>query len=113
MLYALEASSDYDPGPALGQIKARLLAINFADDLINPPELGVLEREIKRVQHGRAILTAAMMLAHLGCEKEAHTIEAAVLDAVRAKKSTQDAGGPLGTKEVGEWIAERVAAGKY
>jgi len=60
-----------------------------------------------------AILTAAMMLAHLGCEKEAHTIEAAVLDAVRAKKSTQDAGGPLGTKEVGEWIAERVAAGKY
>ena len=59
-----------------------------------------------------AILTAAMMLAHLGCEKEARTIEAAVLDAVRAKKSTQDAGGTLGTKEVGEWIAERVAAGK-
>jgi homoserine O-acetyltransferase/O-succinyltransferase len=36
-----------------------LLAINFADDLINPPELGILEREIKRVKHGRALVIAA------------------------------------------------------
>src|SRR5207237_4221604 len=49
VLYALEASRDYDPGPALETIKAPLLAINTADDLINPPELGILEREIKRV----------------------------------------------------------------
>src|SRR6266498_4846203 len=49
-LYAFEASHDYDPGPGLEKIKAPLLAINFADDLINPPELGVLEREIKRVK---------------------------------------------------------------
>jgi homoserine O-acetyltransferase len=55
-LYAFEASEDYDPGPGLEQIKAPLLAINFADDLINPPELGILEREIKRVPHGRAIV---------------------------------------------------------
>lgn len=54
-LYALEASRDYDPGPGLEKITAPLLAINFADDLINPPELGILEREIKRVRHGRAI----------------------------------------------------------
>src|SRR5258708_1708697 len=54
VLYALEASRDYDPGPNLGKIQARLLAINFADDLINPPELGVLEHEIKRVRHGPA-----------------------------------------------------------
>jgi homoserine O-acetyltransferase len=56
MLYALEASHDYDPGPNLEKIRAPLLAINFADDLINPPELGILEREIKRVPHSRAIL---------------------------------------------------------
>jgi len=55
-LYAFEASHDYDPGPRLEKIKAPLLAINFADDLINPPELGVLEREIKRVKRGKAIL---------------------------------------------------------
>ena len=56
VLYALEASHDYDPGPNLEKIRVPLLAINSADDLINPPELGILEREIKRVQHGRAIV---------------------------------------------------------
>src|SRR5438309_8227406 len=56
VLYALEASRDYDPGLDLEKIRAPLLAINSADDLINPPELGILEREIKRVPHGRAIL---------------------------------------------------------
>jgi homoserine O-acetyltransferase len=55
-LYAFEASQDYDPGPGLEKMKAPLLAINFADDLINPPELGVLEREIKRVKRGQAVL---------------------------------------------------------
>lgn len=56
LLYALEASHDYDPAPGLERIRAPLLAINFADDLINPPELGILEREIQRVKRGRAIL---------------------------------------------------------
>ena len=56
VLYALEASHDYDPGPDLEKIKAPLLAINSADDLINPPELGILEREIKRVPRGRALI---------------------------------------------------------
>jgi len=56
VLYALEASHDYDPGPNLEKIRAPLLAINSADDLINPPELGILEREIKRVPHGQAIV---------------------------------------------------------
>jgi homoserine O-acetyltransferase len=55
-LYALEASHDYDPGPGLEKIRAPLVAINSADDLINPPELGILEREIKRVPRGRAVL---------------------------------------------------------
>ncbi|HEV2840105.1 MAG TPA: alpha/beta fold hydrolase [Chthoniobacterales bacterium] len=56
ILYALEASRDYDPGPGLEKIRAPLVAVNFADDLINPPELGILEREIKRVPKGRAVV---------------------------------------------------------
>ena len=56
LLYALDASRDYDPGPGLGKIVAPLLAVNSADDLINPPELGILEREIKQVPHARAIV---------------------------------------------------------
>jgi homoserine O-acetyltransferase len=56
VLYAVEASHDYDPSPDLEKIRAPLLAINSADDLINPPELGILEREIKRVPHGRAVV---------------------------------------------------------
>ena len=56
VLYALESSADYDPAPALEKITAPLLAINSADDLINPPELGILEREIRRVPKGRAIV---------------------------------------------------------
>ena len=56
LLYQVSASQDYDPGPGLEKIRAPLLAINSADDLINPPELGILEREIKRVKHGEAIV---------------------------------------------------------
>src|SRR5215469_14402046 len=55
-LYALASSHDYDPGPGLEKITAPLLAINSADDLINPPELKILEREITRVPHGRAVV---------------------------------------------------------
>ncbi len=56
MLYAVAASRDYDPGPGLGKIEAPLFAVNSADDLVNPPELGILEREIRRVPHGRAVV---------------------------------------------------------
>ena len=58
-LYQLESSHDYDPGPGLEKIRAPLVAVNSADDLINPPELGILEREIKRVPKGRAIVLPA------------------------------------------------------
>jgi len=57
-----------------------------------------------------AILTAAMMLQHLGVVEEAKKIEAAVLEAVRQRKTTADVGGTLGTAEVGDWVAERVGA---
>jgi homoserine O-acetyltransferase len=56
ILYALEASRDYDPGPGLEKITAPLVALNTADDIINPPELQILEREIMRVSKGRAIV---------------------------------------------------------
>jgi len=56
-----------------------------------------------------AILTAAMMLRHLGCTKEADKIEATVLKAVHHKKTTTDIGGDLGTKQAGEWVAHEVA----
>ena len=56
VLYAIESSADYDPGPGLERIQAPLVAINFEDDLINPPELGILEREIRRVARGKAVL---------------------------------------------------------
>jgi len=56
MLYAFKASRTYNPSPNLESIRAALLAINSADDVINPPELGILEREIKRVKRGRAIV---------------------------------------------------------
>jgi homoserine O-acetyltransferase len=55
-LYQFESSFDYDPSPDLEKIRAPLFAINSADDEVNPPELGILEREIKRVPKGRYIL---------------------------------------------------------
>jgi 3-isopropylmalate dehydrogenase len=58
-----------------------------------------------------AILTAAMMLNHLGLTSEADRIEAAVLEAVRQKKTTVDVGGTLGTREAGEWVAEFLRRG--
>jgi 3-isopropylmalate dehydrogenase len=57
-----------------------------------------------------AILTAAMLLRHLEFTKEADRIEAAVLEAVRQKKTTQDIGGSLGTREAGEWIIRRLSS---
>jgi homoserine O-acetyltransferase len=56
VLYQIEASRDYDPGPDLEKIRVPLVAVNSADDLINPPELGILEREIRRVPKGRAVV---------------------------------------------------------
>jgi len=51
-IYAYDASRDYDPSPGLEKIKARVLAINAADDERNPAELGITRREIKRVNNG-------------------------------------------------------------
>ena len=55
-LYQWDASRDYTASPALERIQAVLLAFNSADDARNPPELGLLDREIKRVKNGRVLL---------------------------------------------------------
>ncbi len=59
VIYQMEASRDYDPAPLLESIQARVLAMNSADDERNPAELGILEREIKRVKQGRYVLIPA------------------------------------------------------
>jgi homoserine O-acetyltransferase len=56
MIYQFESSRDYDPQPGLGTIVAPLLAVNSADDQINPPELGIVQREIGNVRRGRFVL---------------------------------------------------------
>ena len=59
ILYQWDSSRDYNPAPGLERIQATLLAINSADDERNPPELGVMERELKRVKNSRLYLIPA------------------------------------------------------
>lgn len=56
MIYYLNASRNYNPEAKLETIKAPVLWINSADDFINPPELGIAEKMVKRIQHGRFVL---------------------------------------------------------
>jgi len=58
-LYRWEASADYNPQPDLDKIKTRFLAINFSDDLINPSELKVMEREMSRLRNGKHVMIQA------------------------------------------------------
>jgi homoserine O-acetyltransferase/O-succinyltransferase len=64
LLYQVNASRDYDPAANLEKITAPLLWINSADDFANPPELGIAEREIKRVKNGRFVLLPASDQTH-------------------------------------------------
>lgn len=63
-LYAVAASGDYDPSSKLGLIKAPVIFVNSADDFVNPPELGVAEREIKKVKNGKFVLLPASEQTH-------------------------------------------------
>jgi len=56
ILYQLNASRNYDPSPHLEKISAKVVWINTADDFINPPELGIAEREAKRLKNGKFLL---------------------------------------------------------
>ena len=60
----MAASGDYDPSAELEKITAQVLLVNSADDFINPPELGIAERAIKRVKRGRFILIPASESTH-------------------------------------------------
>jgi len=64
LIYAIDSSRDYDPSANLEAIKAYVMWVNSADDFINPPELGIAEREIKRVRRGRFILIPASESTH-------------------------------------------------
>jgi homoserine O-acetyltransferase/O-succinyltransferase len=64
LLYQVNASRNYDPSANLEKITAPMLWINSADDFINPPELGIAEREIKRVRNGRFVLLPASNQTH-------------------------------------------------
>src|SRR3974390_1426317 len=55
-VYAFESSRDYDPSGALEKGEGGVTAVNSADDAVNPPELGILERESKRVKRGKAVV---------------------------------------------------------
>jgi homoserine O-acetyltransferase len=60
-LYAVSASRDYNPSAKLDTIQAHVMYINSADDFINPPELGIAEREIKKVKNGKFVLLPASL----------------------------------------------------
>lgn len=63
-LYAVSASRNYDPSAKLETIQVPVMYINSADDFINPPELGIAEREIKRVKNGQFVLLPASEQTH-------------------------------------------------
>jgi len=63
-LYGYEASWDYDPEPSLDKIKARLLAVNFADDMANALELGVVERAVAKIPSARSVIVPASDKSH-------------------------------------------------
>jgi len=64
LLYQLESSRNYNPQPYLERIEAHLIAINTADDFVNPIDLGIMEHEIKRVKHGRYVQHEPTGLGH-------------------------------------------------
>lgn len=64
VLYAVASSRDYDPSADLEKITAQVLFVNSADDFINPPELGIAEKEIKRVKRGKFVLIPASEQTH-------------------------------------------------
>lgn len=55
-IYQYDASRDYDPNPDLGKITALVMLVNVYDDFWNPGEMGVAEREIKKVKNGKFVL---------------------------------------------------------
>lgn len=59
ILYQIASSRNYDPSAQLEKIKAPVMWINSADDFINPPDLGIAEREVKKIPRGKFVLIPA------------------------------------------------------
>lgn len=64
LLYQVAASRDYDPEARLGEIRAPLMWVNSADDFINPPELGIAERTVTKIPHGKFVLLPVSERTH-------------------------------------------------
>jgi homoserine O-acetyltransferase len=64
LIYQVDSSRDYDPSADLEKITAPVMWVNSADDFINPPELGIAEREAPRLAHGRFVLLPVSDLTH-------------------------------------------------
>ncbi len=64
LLYQISASRDYDPSGSLDKIQTRIMWVNSGDDFINPPELGIAEREVKKVKNARFVLLPASDQTH-------------------------------------------------
>jgi len=64
LLYAFQASFDFDPALELDKITVPFVLVNSADDFINPPELGIAEREMKRIKRGRFVMLPATDSTH-------------------------------------------------
>jgi homoserine acetyltransferase len=85
-LYAFEASRDYDPESDVSKITAPMVAVNSADDYLDPPSLGIIDRGIKRVKNGRYVLVPA------SDQTRGHPDEAAHFPACfRASRATRGA----------------------
>jgi len=64
LLYAVNSSRNYDPSVDLGKITVPVMFVNSADDFINPPDLGIAEREIQKVKNGKFVLIPASEQTH-------------------------------------------------
>jgi homoserine O-acetyltransferase len=97
-LYQWESSGDYNASSGLERIQAAVLAINSADDERNPPELGVLEREIKRVKNGRVLLIpASEQTAGHGTTGQARFWNKALAELLQATPAAKAEKGPPGS----------------
>jgi homoserine O-acetyltransferase len=90
LLYQVSASRDYDPDARLGEIRAPLMWVNSADDFINPPELGIAEREIRKIPHGKFVLLPVSENTH---GHGTHTWAAAWQDYLRELLAESTPGG--------------------
>jgi homoserine O-acetyltransferase len=64
LIYQIQSSRNYDPSPKLDTIKVPVMYVNSGDDFINPPELGIAEREIQKVKQGKFVLIPASEDTH-------------------------------------------------